>query len=852
MTRSSARVLALAAIAAVVLRLVARAGDAPDAGGPWTGTSLTDALARLQATGLGIIYSSELVKPEMHVRGEPRSRAPREILEEILRPWGLVAAPGPAGSLLVTRSDRAVAPPSFGRIQGHVRSGPGNAPVERAEVSVVGTRVATSSFSDGSFSTRLLPAGTYVLEVSADGFVAARTEDVRIAAGEIARVNFDLSPVPRSEEQITVAPSLVQIRRAQPESTQVLSRREVERAPHIFDDPFRAVTHLPGTTPGDISIPFHIRGGEQDGLLFLLDGQELYHPYHFKDFFDIFSIIDPQAIGAIDFSTGGFPAHYGSRLSGVLDLTPNPTSRSRRTSVGVSLMSVNLFSEDAFAGERGHWMGSARLGFLKYALNLLEPDETDLDPRYYDAFVRGQYSASPSISLFGNLLAAQDDIRQHASDKVQNLDSTTRDLYGWVGADTVVGSTLFAQTIASAGRLTRERRGNFENSGVVGNVADVRSFRFAGGSQTWTARVSDSNEARFGLAGKHVSAAYEYDSRREIQVPSNPPPPIVRHLEPDPSGTDLSVWGSDRVRLFPNVTMELGLRWDHQTWAGSGDWSPRANVVWAVGPTTTLRGAWGLFTQPQRVDELQVEDGQTEFHRAERAEHRILSVDQILGAGWSVRIEGYQKKVDHVRPRFQNLFTKFDLFPELLLDRVLVPPDRVDARGVELLVRREGTGPISWWASYTRALSRDTIEGGTYPTSWDQPHSIHLNVNYRAGERWNVGAAWVWHSGWPITGVRTEPITLPDGSPGIGLTTTRFNSERLPPYHRLDLRLSHQFPLGRGNVRAYVEVTNLYNRRNPCCVSTFGLDQTTSPPRVIRIYDYWIQTLPTFGIQWSF
>ena len=220
-------------------------------------------------------------------------------------------------------------------------------------------------------------------------------------------------------------------------------------------------------------------------------------------------------------------------------------------------MSVNLFSEDAFAGERGHWMGSARLGFLKYALNLLEPDETDLDPRYYDAFVRGQYSASPSISLFGNLLAAQDDIRQHASDKVQNLDSTTRDLYGWVGADTVVGSTLFAQTIASAGRLTRERRGNFENSGVVGNVADVRSFRFAGGSQTWTARVSDSNEARFGLAGKHVSAAYEYDSRREIQVPSNPPPPIVRHLEPDPSGTDLSVWGSDRVRLFPNVTMSF-------------------------------------------------------------------------------------------------------------------------------------------------------------------------------------------------------------------------------------------------------------------------------------------------------
>lgn len=64
--------------------------------------------------------------------------------------------------------------------------------------------------------------------------------------------------------------------------------------------------------------------------------------------------------------------------------------------------------------------------------------------------------------------------------------------------------------------------------------------------------------------------------------------------------------------------------------------------------------------------------------------------------------------------------------------------------------------------------------------------------------------------------------------------------------------MSHAFPLGRGNLTAYLEITNLYNRANPCCIDEFDVLFENGQPRIVRRYDTWIRTLPSFGIQWSF
>ena len=67
---------------------------------------LEQALEELEARGLSILYSSDLVKPEMRVLQAPSGTTPRELLEEIVRPHGIRVVEGPSGLLLLTRAAR--------------------------------------------------------------------------------------------------------------------------------------------------------------------------------------------------------------------------------------------------------------------------------------------------------------------------------------------------------------------------------------------------------------------------------------------------------------------------------------------------------------------------------------------------------------------------------------------------------------------------------------------------------------------------------------------------------------------------------------------------------------------------
>src|SRR5262245_1660177 len=74
----------------------------------FSGRPLEDALRLLQRAGLPIVFSSEVVKPDMRVPAEPHSRSPRQQLDELLRPHGLRAEAGPGKVILIVRNPTAV------------------------------------------------------------------------------------------------------------------------------------------------------------------------------------------------------------------------------------------------------------------------------------------------------------------------------------------------------------------------------------------------------------------------------------------------------------------------------------------------------------------------------------------------------------------------------------------------------------------------------------------------------------------------------------------------------------------------------------------------------------------------
>lgn len=85
------------------------------AGPPYEGRPLREVLAELEEGGLALVYSSDLVRPEMRVREEPTAGSIQGMLEELLRPHRLAPAIGPRGRILIVRGEARPIEVRFGR-----------------------------------------------------------------------------------------------------------------------------------------------------------------------------------------------------------------------------------------------------------------------------------------------------------------------------------------------------------------------------------------------------------------------------------------------------------------------------------------------------------------------------------------------------------------------------------------------------------------------------------------------------------------------------------------------------------------------------------------------------------------
>ncbi len=243
----------------------------------------------------------------------------------------------------------------------------------------------------------------------------------------------------------------------------------------------------------------------------------------------------------------------------------------------------------------------------------------------------------------------------------------------------------------------------------------------------------------------------------------------------------------------------------------------------------------------------------SQFYPAQLSEHRLLSLEWLFAPRWRLRTDAYMKEMSHLRPRYENLFDPIELFPEGEGDRIRIAPDRAEAKGVELLLRTEGTGRLGGWAGITFASVEDVIDGERIPRSWDQRQAFSFGLNYGTPSRWNVNLSGIYHSGWPATEVTAEQIPNPGGPPTIVPQIGPRNAERYPAYLRADLRASRSLAIGTSTLTFYAEITNLTERKNVCCVDAFSY--TPEPDGTVRVDredGFWLERVPSAGFIWRF
>ena len=131
------------------------------------------------------------------------------------------------------------------------------------------------------------------------------------------------------------------------------------------------------------------------------------------------------------------------------------------------------------------------------------------------------------------------------------------------------------------------------------------------------------------------------------------------------------------------------------------------------------------------------------------------------------------------------------------------------ARGLELFLQRRSTNGLSGWLGYAYAATHyvDTIRDEEFIADVDQRHTFNVYGSYRITDRTNVSGRFRAGSNVPLVGYLRENADC------FFLSTTR-NELRLPSYSRLDLRATRTYAVAEGRLSLFVEVINLYNRRN--------------------------------------
>lgn len=656
-------------------------------------------------------------------------------------------------------------------------------------------------------------------------------------------------------ETIGVSASRYEIGRDISSSKFRLDRRTIQNMPDVGEDPLRVTHRLPGAAASGASAKVHFRGGEETEVGIVLNGQNLFDPFHVRDYQNVFSAVDSRAIDGVEVFTGGFPVRFGDRMSGFVLMDTMESDKPRHTELGISVYNTSVLTTGSLTDSR--WLFSARRGNLDLVI-----DPEFGQPRYFDVFGQFAIDLSERTTLSVNALYADDGVTvvlETDPAEREQMDSDTRNAQLWLELSNDWSDELSTSTVLSLVEFHNLREGFLDDpEKTVADVRDERDVRQLGIRQDWTWRASDHHIVQWGVQVGFAEATYDYAaSAQYFGLPAlypQLPERVDRATRAAPEGGSYGAYFADRWKFADGTILEWGLRWDDQTYTGlasDSQLSPRLSVLHRIGERTDLRFSWGRYQQSQGIHELQVEDDITNYWPAQSADHWIVGLQHRYRNGTSLRVEVFRKDLREVRPRFENLYDPLGLIPELQPDRVRLEPTRARAVGAELSVSRS-EGPWHWWASYTVSRSTDRIDGRDEYRSWDQRHSIQAGFGWSA-ESWDVSVAGNAHSGWPTGDLSLIPNgTDPDGEPAYIVVPGPRNALRLDGFASIDFRISRRFDVKRGTLSVFFEVSNLLDRKNPCCRDWDIADGPGGTPELELSLDYWLPRLPAVGILWEF
>jgi len=691
-------------------------------------------------------------------------------------------------------------------ISGIIKDSTSGETLPYASIGATGSGNGTITNQYGFYSLTI-PAGKYILVCKYVGYIDNQHE---ILLDRDLRLNIELQLKNQQMEEVVVTAHNNDLKSIERRMSKI-DMKTIKELPALGEaDLLRSMQLLPGVnTVAEVGGGFEVRGGAGDQNLMLLDEAIVYNANHLVG---MYSTFNPDIIKDMKFYKSGIPASYGGRLASVMDVTQKDGNmKSFHASAGIGIIASKLTLEGPIAKDKSSFIIAARRSYIDLFFKYFPNKEVkDVRTYFYDLNSKVNYIINENNRVYLSCYLGNDLTGQASyNEEYGNITSTLR--YNHIFSNKLFSNTSLIFSKYNMANNESSELWSWKNSVGLDHFEFKNEFTY----------FASKHKIEFGLKGIYY-----------IFLPGD--------LEPVGDSSKISkiqiakqyalenaIYLSDNYQINSKLEIQFGIRLSNYDYLGPSDiykyadnepkdpvtiietihykrneviqsysnFEPRLSLKYSITENHAVKLSYNKMTQYIQQVSNSLAPTPYDMWKASNNYIKPLKGDQFaigyfsefLNKSLEFSFEGYYKILQNVI----DVKPGTDISLNSTLDAGLLQ-GKGKAYGLEIMAnktRGKLTGMISYtWSRTLKKIDSKFQEekinsGNYYPADYDLPNKLTLEGEYKVNNRFSFTADFTFSSG--------RPVTLPSGQYIFFNTLLPYysekNSDRLPPYHRLDI-----------------------------------------------------------------
>lgn len=660
-------------------------------------------------------------------------------------------------------------------------------------------------------------------------------------------VRIKLEPDNQLDELVVTAKEIKRDHRLEETviSKEVISPELLNVLPAMLGEPdlVKTVQMLPGVQSGtEGSSGLYVRGGSPDENLILLDDVPIYNVTHL---FGFFSVFNSDAIKSVNLHKGGFPARFGGRLSSVMDIhTKDGNDQEIHGAAQIGLLSSKFSLEGPIVKEKTTFFVSARRTYFDVLSKPFLPDDEQFGYFFWDLNAKVSHKFNDKHRLYFSIYSGRDKLgfEEEDNDYLSEMSLGWGNITSALRWNFMIHNKLFMNTTVAFSRYKfftefnetdydiNSKQKEYEMN--LNYTSQIRDWSF---KNTFTYTPNNKHEIKFGEAfithsfkpGEQGFYEKWNDEDMMDDIDINIDTTIHSSAK---TPTECNLFVEDEFKITKRINLNMGLHAslfnvDSKTYT-----SIEPRLSFAAHPTEkfTIKAAYSRMRQYLHLLSNSTIGLPTDLWVPVTGDIKPVNSHQTaigfvfgLPNDFLLAVEGYYKSMDNIIEYKEGA----SMFSNSSWENK-VEMGKGKSKGIEVMLKKE-VGKTTGWIAYTLSKSErqfDEInQGRWFPSNYDRTHDLSIVLNHKFSQKVDLGATWVFGTGYPIT-MQTHSILVDPSriSPyveddnRVDFASSR-NNYRMENYHRLDLgvNIHRQKEESRIKRQLSFSVFNVYNRHNP-------------------------------------